>query len=383
MSKLNVHISNTNNKKGNAQQILNIKNKKPVGMQKSMLGKRSLMNGSDVCLIDNRTYAKFDKRKKCLTFKEWMTDVNRVFVERFGTIKQFLNTKYAKENLSFIIGYGKHASTDNLSDYLVDSNYADMYSEGVASHIAGNIATKQNFHIWCEIVSDCMFRKYNVFIKDIFRLCNHDNILEFHFNSGHNWKYTVETIAKEYFFDNMYGCKNFFYWMHTINTKVWSKISKHVNDLGFAGRVFFVDYVEKYYENCDIDSLCENITATYIWINAINKTVHEKCGKELYSVKYFDFAGDYCLGKRPIDVANFIVALEEFTTKTLDLTTNKAVFKDWLKHVDNCVYSNIGYHLTDLPDEDFILNYEHGISVREMVRIVVDNFKSDFWFLDY
>ena len=46
----------------------------------------------------------------------------------------------------------------------------------------------------------------------------------------------------------------------------------------------------------------------------------------------------------------------------------------WKKMVDDIVFVSIGYHLGDLPDEDFYVNYEENLDIYDMAKIVIDDF---------
>lgn len=381
MTERRVHFPNNTNKKASAQQMLNIKNEQIV----SVLGKRASQGALDIRLMISEDFGKRNKQKY-LTFEEWVIEVNRVFVARFGTVKQFLNTKYAKENLSFVIkslnDTPGDTSVGNISDYLVDSSYADMYDESFDPYSAGIIASKKSYHVWRELVENYVFKKSGVFVDDLFRLCDHCDFLELYFNSGYNWKHAGDAIISEYYTNDEYCCKVFFNWMRAVDIEVYSRTSKHLNNLGYAKRFFCVDYVESYCDESDYHVLSDHLVATYIWMEKINEIVREKCGKELGNIQYFGFTCDYHAGKRPIEVANVIMSMERTTRLALNFTKNDSEFIEWMKHVDYIVYDSIEYHLSDLPDEDFMLNYEHGITTNKMAEIVISNFKTSFGFLD-
>jgi len=52
------------------------------------------------------------------------------------------------------------------------------------------------------------------------------------------------------------------------------------------------------------------------------------------------------------------------------------LFKNWLLDVEDIVYYNIEMKLIDLPDEDFRMNYDSGVSAQYMADIVLDNYYS-------
>ena len=49
--------------------------------------------------------------------------------------------------------------------------------------------------------------------------------------------------------------------------------------------------------------------------------------------------------------------------------------------VDDIVFVSIGYHLDDLPDEDFYVNYEENLDIYDMAKIVIDNFTISFYLI--
>ena len=56
----------------------------------------------------------------------------------------------------------------------------------------------------------------------------------------------------------------------------------------------------------------------------------------------------------------------------------KRTFEDWKELVDQMVYVLIGYHLDDLPDENYRVNYEYKLKFCDMANIVVSNFENQF-----
>ena len=45
----------------------------------------------------------------------------------------------------------------------------------------------------------------------------------------------------------------------------------------------------------------------------------------------------------------------------------------WKDLVDSIVFIATGYHLDDLPDEDFRINFDNGLNICDMARIVINN----------
>jgi hypothetical protein len=48
-------------------------------------------------------------------------------------------------------------------------------------------------------------------------------------------------------------------------------------------------------------------------------------------------------------------------------------FEQWKSQVDSMVYDYLECHLDDLEDENYRVNYEAGITVDLMARIVINN----------
>jgi len=53
-------------------------------------------------------------------------------------------------------------------------------------------------------------------------------------------------------------------------------------------------------------------------------------------------------------------------------------FEEWKNLVDQLVFVLIGYHLDDLPDENYRLNYDTGLKFCDMGKIVVSNFDAQY-----
>ena len=54
-------------------------------------------------------------------------------------------------------------------------------------------------------------------------------------------------------------------------------------------------------------------------------------------------------------------------------TANKDSFDSWKKKVDNKVFTTLGLHCLDLPDEDYWLNWDKGVTHQSMADIVIKN----------
>jgi hypothetical protein len=49
-------------------------------------------------------------------------------------------------------------------------------------------------------------------------------------------------------------------------------------------------------------------------------------------------------------------------------------FEKWMSLVESLVYNEIKMKLIDLPDEDFRINYDDGLSPNGMATIVINNY---------
>jgi hypothetical protein len=49
-------------------------------------------------------------------------------------------------------------------------------------------------------------------------------------------------------------------------------------------------------------------------------------------------------------------------------------FEKWMSLVESLVYNEIKINLNDLPDEDFRMNYNDGLSPNGMATIVLNNY---------
>ena len=53
-------------------------------------------------------------------------------------------------------------------------------------------------------------------------------------------------------------------------------------------------------------------------------------------------------------------------------------FEKWKQCVDDIVFVIIGYHLDDLPDENFRINYDNNLNYCDMAKIILSNFSFNF-----
>lgn len=57
-----------------------------------------------------------------------------------------------------------------------------------------------------------------------------------------------------------------------------------------------------------------------------------------------------------------------------ELTFENIKFYRWMDQVETKVFNKIQYYLMDLPDENYRINYENGMTTDEMSSIVLKNY---------
>lgn len=63
------------------------------------------------------------------------------------------------------------------------------------------------------------------------------------------------------------------------------------------------------------------------------------------------------------------------------LTYDDLLFCQWIDKVEDIVLENTKFHLLDLEDEMYMVNFEEKMPAEEMARIVVKNFDAYMEFL--
>ena len=53
-------------------------------------------------------------------------------------------------------------------------------------------------------------------------------------------------------------------------------------------------------------------------------------------------------------------------------------FKIWMKRVSKIIFGTLDISLDDLPDENYRINYDAGMSVELMAEIVINNNQFDY-----
>jgi hypothetical protein len=48
-------------------------------------------------------------------------------------------------------------------------------------------------------------------------------------------------------------------------------------------------------------------------------------------------------------------------------------FASWMNEIEKLVYSTYGFYLEDIPDEDFMVWYENGTTVRNAFAEIIRN----------
>lgn len=321
-----------------------------------------------------------------LTYNQWIKIVNDVFEIRFGTISKFLHTKYAQKNLSF---YSNFTASENITDYLVDDDYYQIYHSGSNPQDAGIYACKKSYSIWYKLVEEFVFSTKNVFLDDLFKFHDQKNLLEEYFNVGYNWEKAGSEIINQYNSNSKYDCSLFFKWMNNIDKNVYKKISRHIDNLSDVDKIFPANYVENFKNNTNCLVISNLITKTYIWLREVKKAIYGYCGKEsnnfnyLNYLNYLNLAHCYRQNKKPIEAACIICRSLKSVKQQYNNKPN-IEFDQWLKCVDKLVYTNINFHLIDLlatiPNKDFKTKYDNGYSVETMASFVIKNYKKCFGF---
>jgi hypothetical protein len=58
----------------------------------------------------------------------------------------------------------------------------------------------------------------------------------------------------------------------------------------------------------------------------------------------------------------------------------KLDFTKWMEKVDRYVYKNLNLHLSDLPDEDFWVNWDNNMEYKTMANMII---KDQVDFIDF
>ena len=69
-----------------------------------------------------------------------------------------------------------------------------------------------------------------------------------------------------------------------------------------------------------------------------------------------------------------------YSTNYINSCNNNNIMVDhgfvfWINRIENYVFATINQHLLDLPDEDYMANYENGTSSQDIANIVINNYR--------
>jgi hypothetical protein len=53
-------------------------------------------------------------------------------------------------------------------------------------------------------------------------------------------------------------------------------------------------------------------------------------------------------------------------------------FEEWMYMVNQLVYNDTGFEVSDLPDEEYRINYDYGMCPKNMAKIVITNYYNFF-----
>jgi hypothetical protein len=70
--------------------------------------------------------------------------------------------------------------------------------------------------------------------------------------------------------------------------------------------------------------------------------------------------------------------VQNFVRRNPVLTKDDNKFLEWMQKVEEFVVGTIGFHLLDLPDEQYRENYSSGMHYKRMACHVVQSFNSSF-----
>ena len=55
-------------------------------------------------------------------------------------------------------------------------------------------------------------------------------------------------------------------------------------------------------------------------------------------------------------------------------------FEEWMYKVEEIIYKKLEFKLDDLPDEQYRINYDEGITPQDMGKIIISNYNNMFYF---
>ena len=85
------------------------------------------------------------------------------------------------------------------------------------------------------------------------------------------------------------------------------------------------------------------------------------------------FNGSYLEKKMDYTLNNLIYI-------TSQIISNETIsFKSWKEQIENEIMCKLNVSLDDLPDENYHINYENGMSVDEMINIIIENNRVSFF----
>lgn len=56
-------------------------------------------------------------------------------------------------------------------------------------------------------------------------------------------------------------------------------------------------------------------------------------------------------------------------------------FIKWIDKVEKIVFDKLNFRLLDLPDEEYVINYEKKMMPQKMAQIIITNFVNEFSFI--
>jgi len=274
------------------------------------------------------------------------------------------NTRYATRKIDLEYGNWFKQVNNTITrligvdcDDLKDEKYRDYFDNETNIEDVINYVYIENYSAWKTSIEKKVFKNIKVFLDII-----PDKLYMEMFCEKKSYNTVADLIIRQHENDDITK------WMISVDGYVFKNVGMHLDEMK---NIFYdIQYLHAFNSNINSIIFANQLLDMYVWIIKIDRIVYDKTGSYLMRFQIDDLCQKYHYSLCPKEVSKEICN---------NYFNNK--FTLWRTQVDLIVFKSTGFHLDDLPDEDYMVQFENKTTAKNMAQIVIYNFYAGWDFL--
>jgi hypothetical protein len=121
------------------------------------------------------------------------------------------------------------------------------------------------------------------------------------------------------------------------------------------------------------DTHSKNTPTKYVkWVNKVDKIVFKYLNLHLDDLPDENYRINFDEGMEPECMAKIIIEPNIGPVDDLDVDVDEdSLYRKWMEKVEHIVYAYLQMSTDDLPDENYRMNFDDGMTPEEMAKIIV------------